>query len=254
MALTVIAALYLFPPLAIADDKIDALLATLSTAKAQTEGRAVRLQGCTALKGRPALADLRSRYDTARSHFNARLDAWLYSLKYRKSFDLARDEELAKLNGAIEKINDFVQRSDTALTRAPCALKVFWKEAALAIIAITPALIDSLKSFWVSSETTDKEKESLLVALEQYRIAEWTARQIAVAFNFRSDTFIRYSELNDEALRQAPTAVYVNKWALREQPGATIVPTKLPPDQLSQDYILYTGKLSDVQSVVIPNR
>lgn len=59
MALTVITALHLFPSPAIANDKIGTLLATLSTAKAQTEGRAVRLQGCAALKGRPALADLR---------------------------------------------------------------------------------------------------------------------------------------------------------------------------------------------------
>lgn len=95
----------------------------------------------------------------------------------------------------------------------------------------------------------------MLVALERYRIAEWSARQIAVAFDFKSGSFIPYSGLNDEALHQAATtAVYVNKWALREQLGNTIVPTKLSPDQLSDDYILYTGKLSNIQSVVIPDK
>ncbi len=239
---------------ALASDKVTSLLATLSTAKAQTEGRAQRVLACSGLRNAKTLQDLRGRYDSARNHFNGRIDAWLFSLQQRKEFNFAADAEATELGGAIAKVNDFIARSDAALTSAPCTVKVFWKEAVLAIIAVTPALIDSVKSFWTGTDTTDKERKALIRALEQYRIAEWGSGARLVAFDLKNQIFIPYGQVTDDVARQAATAIYVNKWVVREMPGDSVVATKLPPSQLSSDYVLFTGKPSDIGKFVLQKK
>lgn len=239
---------------ALAADKVTSLLATLSTAKAQAEGRAQRVLTCSGLRDAKTLQDLRGRYDSARNHFNGRIDAWLFSLQQSKEFKFAADAEAIELGGAIAKVNDFIARSDAALTSAPCATKVFWKEALLAIIAVTPALIDSVKSFWTGTDTTDKEREALIRALEQYRIAEWGSGATLVAFDLKNQMFIPNSKVTDEVARQAATAIYVNKWVVRDMPGDSVVATKLPPGQLSNDYLLFTGKPSEIGKFVLQKK
>jgi len=238
-------------PAALASDKVTSLLATLSTAKAQIEGRAQRVLACTGLRNDKTLQDLRSRYDNARNHFNGRIDAWLFSLRQRKEFNFSAEAEAAEISGAISKINDFIARSDTVLSSTPCPTKVFWKELVLAIVAIAPELIDSVKALWLNSDTTDKEREGLIQALEQYRIAAWGSGATLVAFDLRSQTFIPVGQVTDDVARQATTAIYVNKWVIREQPGDKIVATKLPPDQLSRDYLLFTGRPSEISKYTL---
>lgn len=235
----------------LASDKVASLLATLSTAKAQTEGRAQRVLTCSGLRDARMLQDLRGRYDSARNHFNGRIDAWIFSLQQRKEFKFSADAEAAELGGAIVKVNDFITRSDAALVSAPCSMKVFWKEALLAIIAVTPALIESVKSFWMGAETTDKEREALIRALEQYRIAEWGSGAKLVAFDLKNQIFIPYGQVTDELARQPATAIYVNKWIVRDMPGDSVVATKFPPGQLSSDYVLFTGKPSEIGKFVL---
>jgi len=234
-----------------AADKVSSLLATLSTAKAQVEGRAQRVLACTALSDPKTLQDLRSKYESARNHFNGRIDAWLFSLQKRKEFKFDAEAEAKDLSGAIVKVNDFISRSDAALTSAPCATKVFWKEAVLAIIAIAPALIDSVKAFWASIDTTDSERSALIGAIEQFRIAEWGGGTTLVAFDLKAQKFIPVGMVNDEVARQASTAIYVNKWFVKEKPGESVVATKLPPGQLSKDYLLFTGKPSEIGKFVL---
>lgn len=239
---------------ALASDKVTSLLATLSTAKAQTEGRAQRVLTCSSLQNAMTLEDLRGRYDTARNHLNGRIDAWLFSLQRRKQFDFAAEAEATKLGVAIVKVNDFIARSDAALSSAPCSMKVFWKEALLAIIAITPAVIESVKSFWSAADTTDKERNALIRALEQYRISEWGSGTKLVAFDLKNQIFFPAGQVTDELARQSSTAIYVNKWVVREMPGESVVATKLPPGQLSKDYVLFTGKPSEIGKFVLQKK
>lgn len=241
-------------PAAISADKMTSLLATLSTAKAQVEGRAQRLLACRALRDPKKLQDLRGRYDSARNHFNGRIDAWLFSLQKRKEFTFDADAEAKDLSGAIVKVNEFITRSDAALTSVPCVSNVFWKEAALAIIAIAPALIDSVKAFWSDSTTTETDRKALIGALEQYRIAEWSGGATFVAFDLKTELFIPTAIVNDEIARQATTAIYVNKWFVKDNPGAAVVATKFPPVQLSKDYVLFTGKPSEIERVLLQKK
>lgn len=238
-------------PSAPAADKVVSLLATLSTAKAQVEGRAERVRACEALRDPALLQDLRSKYDSARNHFNGRIEAWLFSLQKRKEFKFDAEAEAKDIGGAISKINDFILRSDTALASVPCATKVFWKEAVLAIIAITPALIDTVKSFWNATDTTESDRSALIGALEQYRISEWGSGTTLVAFDLKTQKFIPWAKVNDEVARQASTAIYVNKWIVKEKPGEAVVAMKLPPGQLSKDYLLFTGKPSEIEKFVL---
>jgi hypothetical protein len=234
-----------------APDKVTSLLATLSTAKAQVEGRAQRVLSCAALRKPTKLQELQGKYDSARNHFNGRIDAWLFSLQKRKDFKFDVEAEATDLSGAIAKVNDFISRSDDALKSAPCATKVFWKEVALAAIAIAPALVDSVKSFWTSTDTTDSERKALGGALEQYKIAEWGGAATLVAFDLKTQMFIPGAMLNDEVALQASTAIYVNKWIVKEQPGEAVVAFKLPPGQLSKDYLMFTGKPSEIEKFVL---
>lgn len=239
------------PHAAAAADRVTALLATLSTAKAQVEGRAQRVQTCVSFRDKKTLEDLRSKHDSARNHFNGRIDAWLFSLQKRKEFKFDAEAEAKDLSSAISKVNDFISSSDAALTSRPCARKVLWKEAVLAVIAIAPTLIDSLKSFWTNTETTESERSALVSALEQYRIAEWSGGTSLVAFDFETGSFVPVS---DDVARKAGTAIYVNKWLLKDNPSAAIVTTKLPPGPLSKDYVLFTGKPSAIDEFVLQKR
>ena len=243
--------LFASSPAAVAADKVNSLLATLSTAKAQVEGRAQRVQTCAALRDPNKVRDLRSKYDSARNHFNGRIDAWLFSLQKRKEFKFDAETEARELSSAIAKVNEFISGSDAALASMPCSTKVLWRESVLALIAIAPALVDSFKSFWGSADTTDSERNALIGALEQYRIAEWGGGAALVAFDFESQKFVTVS---DEVARQASTAIYVNKWLLKDKPGAVVVASKLPPGPLSKDYLLFTGKPSEIDKLVLMKR
>ena len=158
------------------------------------------------------------------------------------------------MGAAIAKVNDFIARSDAVLVSAPCATKVFWKEALLAIISVSPVLIESVRSFWTGMDTTDKEREALIRALVQYRIAEWGTGATLVAFELKNQMFITPSKITDEVARQSATAVYVNKWVVRDMPGDSVVSTKLPPGQLSNDYLLFTGKPSEIGKLVLQKK
>jgi hypothetical protein len=239
---------------ALSADKVASLLATLSTAKAQVEGRAGRVRACQTLRDPVLLQDLRGKYDSARNHFNGRIDAWLFSLQKRKEFKFDAEAEAKEIGGAISKVNDFILRSDKALASVPCATKVFWKEGVLAFIAITPALIGTVKSFWNATETTESDRSALIGALEQYRIAEWDGGTTLVAFDLKTQKFIPWAMVNDEVASQATTAIYVNKWIVKEKPGEAIVATKLPPGQLSNDYLLFTGKPSQIEKFVLQKK
>jgi len=246
--------IFAISPAAHASDKLTSLLATLSAAKAQVEGRAQRVISCAALQSPTTLVELRGKYETARNHFNGRIDAWLFSLQKRKDFKFDPESEAKDMGAAIAKVNEFIVRSDAALTSAPCATKVFWKEALLAVISIAPALIESIKSFWIDAGASESERLALVGALEQHKIAEWGGATTLVAFDLKAQKVIPTSMLNDEVALQSHTAIYVNKWLVREKPGESVVAFKLPPDQLSKDYLLFTGKPSEIGKFVLPKK
>jgi hypothetical protein len=66
---------------AFAAGQVDDLLAALSNAKAELEGRATRVQNCSTLQSSKMLEVLRSQFDDARNPYNGRLDSWIFVLK-----------------------------------------------------------------------------------------------------------------------------------------------------------------------------
>lgn len=244
-------ALSLASTLALGYDKIAPLIATLSSAKANAEGRAVRVRNCIGLKNTKTATAISLRYDSARNQFNAELNSWIFSLKERKAFSLDRDADTKQFESAINAINGFTLEADKAISSSACMKKVIWKEVAVAIIGISPALLELYRSNVAAAGLEEKEREALIKALEEQRIAAWDVILGVVAFNLESKSFIPFAELDEALARKATTAIYVNRWTVKGDAGQTMVAWKGVPDTISPTYQLFTGSLADLEKITI---
>ena len=232
---------------AYADDKITDLLTTLSTAKAQAEGRASRVQNCISLKDSRTLEGLTSKYDDARNPYNGRLDAWMFVLRNRRSVATETALEPEKLDAALANVRSFIESADRALGKAGCPAKVIWKEVGVAIITNIPQIAEAISNLLKSTGADDKEREELIKALEQRKMKPWTNISVILVFDWSTDEFVADEKITDAVLRKSSTSVYVNKWALKRNPGSLVVVDKLPPEGLGDSYFFYTGKIDDLK-------
>lgn len=230
-----------------ADDKVTDLLTTLSNAKAQAEGRASRVQNCMSLKGSRTLEGLTSKYDDARNPYNGRLDAWMFVLRNRRSVATETALEPEKLDAALVNVRGFIESADKALGKAGCPVKVIWKEVGLAVITFAPPIAEAISKLLKNIGADDKEREELIKALEQRKMKPWANISVIVVFDWSTDEFVADEKITDAMLRKGSTSVYVNKWALKRNPGSLVVIDKLPPEGLEDSYFFYTGKIDDLR-------
>jgi hypothetical protein len=232
---------------ALANDVLADLLATLSNAKAQVEGRASRAQSCAPLRGSRMLEDLLTKYEDARNPFNGRLDAWVFVLRNRRSVPVENALEPEKMAAALAKVRYFTESADQSIRKAGCQTKVLWKEIGSAVIAFGPLVAEGISHLLKRSYVDDKEREELLKALEQRKIKAWDGVTAYFVYDWSTEEFLTGDKITDAALRKGSTSVYVNKWALKSNPGPLFVMEKLPPEGFDNSYLFYTGKIKDLE-------
>jgi hypothetical protein len=228
-----------------ANDKVPDVLATLLDAKAQAEGAASRVQSCYPLAGTSVYEELVSRYDKARSPHNARLESWLFVLRNRQGISTESALELEQMEASLAKIRQFIERAHAVLQKVGCGPnKVALKEIIGVAISLIPLTLEVVvKLFTVD----DKERAEVIKALEQRKIKPWDTLTAYVIFDWSKDEYLSDSQITDLTLRKGSTSVYVNKWALKRNPGPLLVVDKQPPEGLEGSYILYTGKIEDLK-------
>ena len=231
---------------ALASDVIPDLLSNLSNAKSQVEGRAHRIQNCTTLRGGKSIEALASKYDDARNPYNGRIDAWIFVLRTRRSGSAETALEPEKLTAALLKVREFSDAADQALRKAGCPTKVLWKEVVVGAITILPPVAEAIDALMKRVGSDDKERDELTKALEQRKINAWNSISVYVVYDWSIDEFIASGQVTEAVLRKGSTSVYVNSWALKRSPGKLIVPDKLPPEGLGGSYLLYTGRIEDL--------
>lgn len=228
-----------------ASEKVSDLLATLSNAKAQAEGRAHRIQICKILRGTGKLEVLLSKYDDARNPFNGRLDSWMFSIRTGKSTAAENALEPEKLGDSLTKIKEFVDFADRELAKSGCPTKVLWKEAA-AGITLLPAIMGAISDLLKRTDRDEKERLELVKALEERKIVQWDGVQVFVVYDWGTVKFLPAAEITYSELRKAGTSVYVNMWTFSKDPGPWVVVSKGTPDGLGESYKLYIGKIEDL--------
>lgn len=230
-----------------ASSQVDDLLAKLSNAKAELEGRAIRIQNCPGLRSTPALEVLKSQFDDARNPYNSRLDAWIFVITAQPSKPLEDTLEASKLNEAFFKVNEFKDAADEALRKGPCSRRVIFKEI---LIATAPLLaqpvVDALVNLFKQAAADPKIRSELIKALERQKISAWRGITSYVVYDWTIEEVISSDKITENVLRKASTSIYVNKWALEVNPGPSLVVDKLPPNELPA-HMLYTGKLKDLK-------
>ena len=241
-----VCALALATHAAYARDNVSDLLATLSSAKAQTEGRALRVQACVNLRGSRALEALISKYEDARNPYNGRIDAWIYILRTRRAVSVEDAVEPQKLQASFARLQDFIESSDRALVKAGCPMKVFWKEVVVAAITVGPAIYEGISGLLKRSDASDKERDEFMKALDERKIREWRNTTSYFVYDWSSETILATDSVTAETLRKGSTSVYVNMWALQRDPGPYLVVNKEPPQGIGDSYLLYTGKLDAI--------
>ena len=92
------------------------VLSALGDAKAQAEGRALRVQKCAPLKGSRVLEELNSKFEDARSPYNGRIDAWIFVLRNRGSVKIEDAIEPENVVYLCDEASDVLSDFDPKLT------------------------------------------------------------------------------------------------------------------------------------------
>lgn len=197
------------------------------------------------------MQDLQLQYEDGRTLFNARINAWIFALKERRSFRFDQDAEVAHLGQAMNKIATFSAAADKILMSAACLRKVYWKDIAVAAIAIVPALVDAISRFSSPQSEDEKERAALVKTLEQHLIAEWAQISPYIAYDLRNESFIPWQQVTDTIAKQPTTAIYLNKWTLKPEAARFVSKEKDLPEPISDAYMLYTGSFQDLRRLTL---
>ena len=125
--------------------------------------------------------------------------------------------------------------------------KVVLKEFVTAAIILVPPAAEAIAKLWAYFGSKQKERDEVIKTLEQKKISPWGNINVYYAFDWATETFLAQEDVTDEVLKKGSVLVYVNKWAVKRNPGAVLIGEKQAPDGLSGSYLLYTGKIEAIK-------
>lgn len=233
-------------PIAHAEEKIPAIVAKLSEAKAKAEGRASLVQGCI-VKGNPkVLPAFVTKFDDARNPHNAWIDGLIVALKIHQERTLEESVEVGRLNAAQNKIDEFVSMADKALDKHGCATA--YKKAAWGpvVTALLPVVIKELFDYFRGLPDREEKREEAIRLFESKKIVDWQNVRAFVVFDWNLERFYAPYELTSSTLKKGSASVYLNKWGLTAEPPGQVLPDKERPWGLSESYKAYGGPLGDL--------
>lgn len=227
------------------------LLATLSEAKARAEGRARLIQSCGFIGSKVPAAVL-AKYEDARASFNSRIDALALDIKSKKLKDFSANEELPRLNEALNRVDQFVRTSDEFLARRNCSVlkKANWGK--VVALVLTPEMLKVVLDFFHEIGASDADRDEYLKRCEAQRILEWSKVRVIVVFDWKNSSFYTAEGITPEILSRGSTSIYVNEWALPSRIGKSMAYGKELPLGLSDSYKLYTGDMSKLKGFSEP--